>query len=47
MDNKTLFINDCQSSELDKVILMIQDDNIYKEMTELYIPRGSPKSRIY
>ena len=42
MDNKTLFINYCQSGELDKVILMIQDENIYKEMTELYIPRGSP-----
>ena len=41
MDNKINFIKYCQSGEMDKVILMMQDDNISKEMTELYIPRGS------
>jgi len=45
MDNKTNFIKYCQSGELDKVISMIQDENIYKEMTELYIPSGSPSRK--
>jgi len=44
MDNKTQFIKYCQSGESDKVILMMQDENIYKEMTELYTPPGGPKN---
>ncbi len=43
MDNKTKFIEYCQSGQLDKVILMMQDNNIYEEMTELYIVGSSDK----
>lgn len=46
MDNKTKFIEYCQRGQLNKVISMMQDNNIYEEMTELYIPHhigGSKK----